>query len=205
MKKLALILTLFASFSAFAGGDVKAGQAISATCAACHGVDGNSAVAINPKLAGQHPKYLLKQLKEFKSGMTSQGKTGRYNAVMGGMVAALSEKDMEDLAAYFGSQDAIPGTTPESSIAVGQRLYRAGDPSRGIAACIACHGPRGNGTPLSGFPKISGQHADYTKLQLEMFRSGKRNNDMNGMMRSIAMKMTDDEILAISQYLGGLH
>lgn len=205
MKKIVLLLTLFASFSAMADGDAEKGKAISATCAACHGADGNSAVPANPKLAGQHPNYLLKQLKEFKLAMTSQGKSGRNNAVMGGMVMPLSEKDMADLAAYYASQDATPGTTPEAAIALGKQIYNAGLPDRGVAACIACHGPRGNGTVSSGFPKISGQHADYLKGQLEMFRSGQRNNDLNGMMRAVSAKLSDAEILAVSQYLGGLH
>ncbi|WP_407331874.1 c-type cytochrome [Enterovibrio sp. 27052020O] len=205
MKKLALLLTLIASFTAYAQGDAEAGKAKSTTCAACHGPDGNSLIPANPVLAGQHEKYLLKQLKEFKLGMTSGGEQGRYNAVMAGMVAALSEQDMADLAAYYASQTAKPGATPESSIDLGEQIYLAGDAERGIAACIACHGPRGNGTSLSGFPKISGQHADYVKAQLMAFRDGTRNNDLNGMMRIVATKLSDKEIDAISQYVGGLH
>ncbi|MBV7300404.1 c-type cytochrome [Enterovibrio paralichthyis] len=205
MKRLALLLTLFASFTAFAQGDAEAGKAKSATCAACHGADGNSVIPANPVLAGQHEKYLLKQLQEFKLGATTGGEQGRYNAVMAGMVAPLNEQDMADLAAYFASQTAKPGSTPESSIDIGEELYMAGNKDRGIAACVACHGPRGNGTPLSGFPKISGQHADYIKAQLMAFRDGQRNNDLNGMMRIVASKMSDKEIDAISKYVGGLH
>lgn len=205
MKRLALLLTLFASFTAFAQGNAEAGKAKSVTCAACHGADGNSVIPANPTLAGQHEKYLLKQLKEFKLGMTTGGEQGRNNAIMAGMVAALSEQDMADLAAFYASQTAKPGSTPESAIEIGEALYLAGNQERGIAACIACHGPRGNGTSLSGFPKVSGQHADYVKAQLTAFRDGQRNNDLNGMMRIVAAKLSDKEIDAISKYVGGLH
>ncbi|MDD1795671.1 cytochrome c4 [Enterovibrio makurazakiensis] len=205
MKKLALLLTLIASFTAYAQGDAEAGKAKSTTCAACHGADGNSLIPANPVLAGQHEKYLFKQLKEFKLGMTSGGEQGRYNPVMAGMVAALSEQDMADLAAYYATQTAKPGVTPESTVELGEQLYLAGDSERGIAACIACHGPRGNGTSLSGFPKISGQHADYVKAQLMAFRDGTRNNDLNGMMGIVSTKLSDKEIDAISKYVGGLH
>ncbi|GHA61432.1 c-type cytochrome [Photobacterium aphoticum] len=205
MKKLALILTLLASCSAWAQGDAEAGKMKAATCAACHGADGNGIMAQYPKIAGQHAGYLEKQLKDFKLAMSSGGKQGRQDAVMGGMVMPLTEQDMADLAAYYASLPISDNTTPESSIALGQTLYRAGDAERGITACTACHGPRGNGTSLSGFPKISGQNAEYVKLQLEKFRDGQRANDMNAMMRAVAVKLTDDEITALSQYVGGLH
>ncbi|MCG7496751.1 cytochrome c4 [Vibrio sp. Of7-15] len=205
MKKLALILTLLASCSAWAQGDAEAGKAKAATCAACHGTDGNSLLTQYPKLAGQHAGYLEKQIKEFKLGMTSGGKQGRVDPVMGGMAMPLSDQDAADLAAYFSTLPISDNTTSEESVELGQKLYRAGDSERGITACIACHGPRGNGTELSGFPKISGQHADYIKIQLEKFRSGDRANDMNAMMRNISAKLTDAEISALSQYVGGLH
>ncbi|ODP97739.1 MULTISPECIES: c-type cytochrome [Salinivibrio] len=205
MKKLALILTLLASASAWAQGDAEAGKAKANTCAACHGADGNSILPDYPNLAGQHANYIEKQLKEFKLGAQSGGEQGRYNAVMAGMVAPLSEQDMADLAAYYATLTPKPGTTPEGSVAIGRQLYMAGDPERGIAACTACHGPRGNGTPSSGFPKISGQPAKYLASQLKMFRDGDRHNDMNQMMRSVAAKLTDNEIDALSKYLGGLH
>lgn len=205
MKKLALILTLLASCSAWAQGDAEAGKAKAATCAACHGTDGNSLLTQYPKLAGQHAGYLEKQIKEFKLGMTSGGKQGRMDPVMGGMAMPLSDQDAADLAAYFSTLPISDNTTSEESVELGQKLYRAGDAERGITACTACHGPRGNGTELSGFPKISGQHADYVKIQLEKFRSGDRANDMNAMMRNISAKLTDAEISALSQYVGGLH
>ncbi|KXI22806.1 c-type cytochrome [Photobacterium sanguinicancri] len=205
MKKLVLILSLLASCSAWAQGDAEAGKAKAATCAACHGADGNSIMAQYPKIAGQHPGYLEKQLKEFKLGITSGGQQGRNDPVMSAMAMPLSEQDMSDLAAYYASLPISESTTPESSIEIGQQLYRFGDAERGIAACTACHGPRGNGTSLSGFPKISGQNAEYVKLQLEKFRAGQRQNDMNTMMRAVAAKLSDGEITALSQYVGGLH
>ncbi|MCC2616910.1 cytochrome c4 [Aestuariibacter halophilus] len=207
MKTLGLIfcLTLGVAGQALAQGDAQAGKEKSATCAACHGNDGNSMIDMNPKIAGQHAGYLVKQLKEFKLAAETGGAEGRNNAVMNGMAAPLSEQDMLDLAAYFASQDMSQGSTPEDVIAKGEALYRGGDADRGITACIACHGPRGNGMALADFPDISGQHPTYLKAQLEAFRSGQRANDLNGMMRDIAMKLSDEDIEILSKYLGGLH
>ncbi len=205
MNKLALILSLLASCSVWAQGNIEAGKAKSQTCVACHGADGNSQLAMYPKLAGQHAKYIEKQLRDLKLGMTSNGKQGRMDPVMSGMALPLSEQDMKDLAAYYASLPISHNTTPENVVDAGKVLYTAGDAERGLTACIACHGPRGDGTELSGFPKISGQHADYIKAQLEKFRDGSRNNDMNEMMRDIAKKLTDDDIDTLSKYVGGLH
>ncbi|MCF7504270.1 MULTISPECIES: c-type cytochrome [Vibrio] len=205
MKKLALILSLLASCSVWAQGSIEAGKAKSQTCVACHGADGNSLITQYPKLAGQHEKYLDKQLKELKLGMTSGGKQGRNEPVMGAMAMSLSEEDMADLAAYYASLPISSNSTPENVVDEGKVLYTAGDAERGVTACTACHGPRGNGTELSGFPKISGQHADYIKAQLEKFRDGSRNNDMNAMMRDVAKKLTDADIDTLSKYVGGLH
>ena len=207
MKKLCLLvfMSLGLSTSVMAEGDAEAGKAKSAVCAACHGQDGNSMIDMNPKLAGQHEKYLVKQLMEFKLASQTGGEEGRNNAVMNGMAAPLSEQDMKDLAAYFSSQDAKPGETAEQYVEAGRALYQGGDESRGVTACIACHGPKGNGMGLAGFPDISGQHATYTASQLKSFRSGQRHNDMNGMMRDIAMKLTDEDIEILSHYIAGLH
>lgn len=208
MKKLLFPLTLVFGLIGTAhafDGDAEAGKAKSATCAACHGPDGNSPVDMYPKIAGQHAPYLYKQLREYKLGMETGGKQGRNNSIMFGMVAALSDQDMKDLAAYFASQKMKSGTTPEDVIARGEKLYRGGDADRGIASCIACHGPRGSGTSLGGFPKISYQHANYLKTTLQEFRDGKRANDLNGMMQDIARKLSDKDIEVLSQYLGGLH
>ena len=124
---------------------------------------------------------------------------------MAGIVAALSEQDMADLAAYFASQKASVGEAAADQVELGESIYRAGDPERGVAACSACHGPRGSGNPLAKFPALSGQHADYIATQLQQFRSGERANDDKSIMRSIAMKLTDAQIEAISQYVQGLH
>ncbi|WP_158965335.1 cytochrome c [Paraglaciecola sp. L3A3] len=207
MKNISLLICLLLSFSAssFAQGDAEKGKAKSVACGACHGADGNSAISMNPKLAGQHVSYLVKQLNEFKLASQTGGKEGRNNAVMNGMAAALSEQDIQDIAAYFSSQTGSAGETPEDFVELGRKLYNGGDLERGITACIACHGPRGNGTSLSGFPDISGQHTDYIKSQLKAFRSGDRNNSLNGMMEDIAKKMTDNDIEVLANYISGLH
>ncbi|ANO31789.1 c-type cytochrome [Vibrio breoganii] len=205
MKKLALIVTLFASCSVWAAGSIEAGKEKSATCAACHGADGNSPVAIYPKLAGQHENYIEKQLKDLKLGATSGGKQGRYDPAMSAMAMPLTDEDMADLAAYYASIPMSENTTPENVVEQGKELYLAGNAERGIAACVACHGPRGNGTSLSGFPKISGQHADYIKQQLQKFASMERNNDLNGMMHDVAKKLTEEEMDVLAKYVGGLH
>ena len=207
MKKLCLTVCLSFGLAAtaLAQGDAQAGKEKSAVCAACHGPDGNSAIPINPKLSGQHENYLVKQLKDFKLAATTGGEEGRNNPVMNGMAAPLSEQDMQDLSAYFAEQKPMSGTTAEAAIEPGQALYRGGDLERGLTACIACHGPRGNGMQLAGFPDISGQHPEYIVAQLQAFQSGQRHNDMNGMMRDIAMKLTNDEMQVLADYLAGLH
>ncbi|MDB1122519.1 c-type cytochrome [Vibrio algarum] len=205
MNKLALILGLFASFTVWAQGNVEAGKAKSATCVACHSADGNSQITQYPKIAGQHAGYIEKQLAELKIGMETSGEKGRYDPVMSPMAMSLSDQDRLDLAAYYSSMPISDNSTPENVVEQGRVLYLAGNAERGLTACVACHGPRGNGTELSGFPKISGQHADYIKIQLTKFRAGERTNDLNGMMGDIAMKLTDEEIDTLAKYVGGLH
>ncbi|MFT4809887.1 MAG: cytochrome c553 [Paraglaciecola sp.] len=207
MKNIGMLICLFLGFSAgaLAQGNADNGKAKSITCGACHGVDGNSAISMNPKLAGQHAKYLIKQLTEFKLASQTGGKEGRNNAVMNGMSAALSEQDILDLAAYYSGQEAKPGEASPENIEQGRKLYVGGDLERGITACVACHGPSGDGTSLSGFPDISGQHSAYIATQLKSFRSGERANSLNGMMADIAKRMTDKDIEVISNYVAGLH
>ena len=199
------LMLLAASGVAEASGDAAAGQKKAEVCAACHGADGNSVVETFPRLAGQHESYLLKQLVEIKQGAESNGEKGRMVPEMIGMVLPLSEQDMADIAAFYASQTAFEGTTPENIVAAGDALYRGGDLERKVAACLSCHGPRGVGHSLAKFPRISGQHPAYTKTQLQKFRSGERANDPNGMMRDVAAKLTDAEIELLSQYLVGLH
>jgi len=164
-------------------------------CAACHGADGNSSIALNPKLAGQHPEYLLKQLKNFKEGK-------RANVVMGGVVANMSADDMKNLAAYFAEQKPALGKAKANGAgSLGEKIYRGGIAASGVPACAACHGANGTGIPKQ-FPRVAGQHADYTLAQLRAFRLGERANAP--MMMTIAVKMTDAEMQAVADYMQGL-
>lgn len=180
----------------------KARATATQVCAACHGADGNSPVPTNPKLAAQHPEYLFKQLRNFKA---AEGKPAeRANPVMGGMVAALSEDDMKGLAAYFASQKLTPASAKnKDTVELGQKIFRAGDSTKGLPACAGCHGPAGAGLPAQ-YPRLAGQYAEYTEAQLKSFRAGERANDPNKMMRMIAIKMTDADIKAVSDYIAGL-
>ncbi|MFT5806570.1 MAG: cytochrome c553 [Moritella dasanensis] len=207
MKSLVLSFAMLIGLmgSAQAAGDAATGEAISGTCTACHGADGNSPASIYPKLAGQNASYIVKQLKDFQLAMQTGGEKGRNNPVMMGMAAMLTEENMQDLAAFYSAQTMKPEETPEEVVAAGELLYRGGDIERGIPGCAACHGPRGNGSETAKFPKISGQHADYIKAQLEKFSSKERANDHNGMMQDIAYKMKPADMEMISKYLGGLH
>jgi cytochrome c553 len=205
MKKLAVVAFLLCGVvgSVHAEGDAKAGEKKSQVCAACHGADGNSTNAMWPRLAGQNAQYTVKQLKDFKTGSTEDN--GRVDASMAGMVANLSEQDMQDLAAFYAKQTVQHEAVPAQYIEMGEALYRGGDAERGVTACIACHGPRGEGMGLAKFPAISGQHVDYTIKQLKAFREGERHNDTNAMMRNIAARMSNTQIEAIAYYLAGLH
>lgn len=171
-------------------------------CAACHAPDGNSTNPQYPKLAGQHQEYLLKQLRNFKS---AGGKpAGRSNAVMLGMATPLSDDDMRGLAAYFAQQKLKPDAAKnKETLTLGQKLWRAGDASKGLPACAGCHGPNGLGIPAQ-YPRIQGQMAEYVEAQLKSFRIGERANDPNGMMRAVASRMTDAEIKAVADYAAGL-
>ncbi|HQR52121.1 MAG TPA: c-type cytochrome [Burkholderiales bacterium] len=175
----------------------KAQQIVTTVCAACHGADGNSAIPANPNLAQQIPEYTTKQLANFKSG-------DRVNAVMAGMVAALTPEDMTNLGAYFSQQAAKPGTaTSKEQALLGQSLYRGGNAATGVPACSGCHSPNGVGIPRQ-YPRLAGQHAEYIAAQLKAFRTDERANDPNKMMRMIAAKMSDREIEAVSQFIQGL-
>jgi cytochrome c553 len=185
--------------------DTTKGQQIaSQVCAACHAADGNSVMPANPKLAGQFPEYLVKQLMNFQP---ANGKPPeRNNAVMMGMASTLtSADDMRSVAAYFASQTPKPGaSTSKDLVAQGQKLYRGGNTATGVPACAGCHGPGAAGIPAQ-YPRLSGQYAEYTTAQLTAFRNGERSNDPNQMMRMIAARMSDQEIKAVSDYIAGLH
>lgn len=201
MKKLFLIAAASALIGsaplALAAGDAAAGQAKSAMCGACHGADGNSASADFPKLAGQNAGYLYKQLAEFKSG-------ARVNPTMQGMVAALSDEDMQNLAAYFASQTPGKGEADPALVKAGEALFRGGNLDTGVSACAACHGVSGMGNEGAKFPALAGQYAKYSETQLLAFRSMARANDPGQMMRGVAARMSDAEIKAIASYLQGL-
>ena len=183
--------------------DLAKGQAVaSQVCAACHAADGNSQAAANPKLAGQFYEYLHKQLGNFKA----QGgkKAERDNAVMAGMTANLSASDLKDVAAYFAAQKLKPAVARDKDLAAqGQKIYRGGIAATGVAACAGCHGPAGAGIPAQ-YPRIAGQFPEYIEAQLKAFRAGTRANDPNGMMRSVAARMSDREIQAVAEYAAGL-
>ena len=203
MKKLAIvILPIFLSSIApqllFAQGDAAAGQAKSALCATCHGADGNSQLSINPKLAGQNASYLVKQLKDYKSG-------ARANPTMTAMVAALTDQDVLDIAAWYSSQQVSLLGADLETLELGETLYRAGIKDLSVAACSACHSPTGNGNGPAGFPSLSGQHSEYTLLQLRAFRAGERQNDSSAMMRSVVERLTDKELEALASYVSGLN
>ena len=196
----AAVMSLAGGMStASAAGDAAAGKAKSATCAGCHGMDGNSVNPEWPTLAGQHANYLEKQLHDFKAG------TERNNAMMAPMVAPLSEQDMADLGAYFAAQTAQMGAADKALVELGEKIYRGGNPASGVAACIGCHGPKGAGNPAANFPSLSGQHAKYVENQLKLFAAGERKNDAGKMMRSVAGRMTPKEMAAVASYVQGLH
>jgi cytochrome c553 len=183
--------------------DAAKGQGVaSQVCVACHMADGNSALPENPKLAGQIPEYLYKQLTNFKP--RGSAKPERENAIMAGMVANLSDADMRNVAAFYAAQTLMPAAAQDKNFAAkGQKIYRGGNPKTGVAACAGCHGPAGAGIP-NQYPRISGQFAQYIEAQLKAFRAGTRANDPNGMMRGVAARMTDQEIKAVAEYTAGL-
>ncbi len=188
--------SLAATPAAPAKPDLAAGEArFTAACAACHGADGNSGSPANPKLAQQHPDYIVKQLQEYKSGK-------RANAVMSGMAATLSDADMKNIAAWLTTQKAKPGFAKDKElVSLGERIWRGGIADRNIAACAGCHSPNGAGIPAQ-YPRLSGQHADYTAAQLVAFRDGVRKNNLQ--MSQVAAKLNDREIKAVSDYVAGL-
>jgi cbb3-type cytochrome c oxidase subunit III len=194
-----LLLTLGITGLAQAAGDAKAGQAKAAMCGACHGADGNSAAPNFPKLAGQGERYLLKQMNDIKSG-------NRNILEMTGLLTNMSEQDMADIAAYFASQNMSVGAADPALVKAGEALFRGGKLAEGMPACTGCHSPNGAGNDAAGFPQLGGQHAQYVAKQLTDFREGNRTNDGDSMMmRSVAAKLSNKDIQAISSYIQGLH
>ncbi len=199
---------------ASAAGDAAAGEAKTAMCAGCHGADGNSPAASFPKLASLGEKYLIKQMQDIKKGR-KQG--GRDVVEMTGMLNALTDQDMADIAAYFSSKkiqlsgsQAIKVQTGSGikvdGLTLGAKVYRAGNLETGVPACLGCHSPRGQGNAPVGYPLLGGQHADYIAKQLRDFRAGNRINDGDARtMRDVAAHMSDAEITAVANFIAGLN
>lgn len=210
IKRALLACVLLAPLASFAEGaaagvikgDAAAGATKSAPCVACHGVGGNGIINPEwPKLAGQHAAYTAAQLKHFKAGT-------RKNPVMYGQAQALNEQDMADIGAHFATLKVVPGVASKDSIAIAQKLYRAGDAARGLPACAACHGPTGAGNPAAMYARIGGQNTAYTANQLNAYKKGKdgeRGNSKHALiMSAVAAKLTDAEIAALASYVAGL-
>lgn len=195
LASLACTAALAQAPAAPAKPDLAKGQATSAVCAACHAVDGSRGSPANPIIAGQHPDYLVKQLREFKAGK-------RPSPVMQGIAATLSDDDMKNVAAFYASKQAKPGAARNKDLALaGQKAYKGGIVDRSIPSCAGCHGPAGAGIPAQ-YPKLAGQHADYTEAQLLAFRADTRKN--SAVMTAVAAKLNDREIKALADYLAGL-
>lgn len=184
--------------SSLVDGDPEAGEEKSRACAACHLADGNSENPEWPKLAGQGARYTFEQLVAYQT-------RERDNAEMYGQVQALDEQDFKDLAVFYERQVPQPGSADPELAEKGERIYKGGNQDTGVSACIACHGPRGEGVPAAGYPRVGGQHAQYSIQELERYRDGERTTDRASMMRQIAGRMSDEEIEAVAEYMQGLY
>jgi cytochrome c553 len=201
MKKLILagITMLYLMSGAAMAGDAAAGKTKSAACGGCHGFDGNSPIPAYPKLAGQNEAYIVKQINDFKAN------TDRQNAIMMGMAAGLSDEDAADIGAYFQAQTTKDAAAFEADkIAAGRELYKGGDLQKGVPACQACHGPEGVGVAGIGYPHLGGQYVEYTLAQLKAFKDGSRKNDDKMLMRSIVEKLSEEDMVAVANYIASL-
>jgi cytochrome c553 len=201
LLQAAAMLSLILTTPVMAAGDAAAGQAKAGLCAACHGVDGNSSVPMWPKLAGQHAGYTERQLRLIKSG-------ARPVPEMMGISAGLSEQDMADLAAYYAGQTISPGAADPALVELGQRIYKAGIPKREVPSCMSCHGPAGEGNPLSGYPALAGQHATYTAKMLTRYENGELwgdEDEASRIMTQVSDTLLAEEIEALASYIQGLH
>ncbi len=195
---LGLVAVIGWTGTAVAAGNKDAGQAKSALCMGCHGPEGNSANPEWPSLAGQHASYIVKQIKHFKAAE-------RNNPLMMPMAMTLSDQDADDVAAYYASTTPHPtGEAEPSKVRLGEKLYRGGKASAGVPACAGCHGPTGAGIPAAAYPRIGGQYAVYAAVQLRAYKSGARATDPNSMMRSVAGRLSEEEIDAVASYLQGM-
>jgi cytochrome c553 len=206
---------------ASAAGDPEAGAEKVSTCSACHGADGNSPAPSFPKIAGLGEKYLLKQMEDIRAWDKASGDakatTGRQVPQMTGMLQGLSDQDLADIAAFYAEQSMQLTGAKEMQVKInsgemvdalqlGERVYRAGNMETGVPACTGCHAPNGEGNAPAGFARLSGQYPEYIAAQLRAFRSGERTNDGDTMMmRLVAKHMSDAEIDAVANYIGGLN
>ncbi len=191
------ILLLITPVSLLVAGDVEAGKDKSIVCSACHGQNGNSINPLWPSLAGQHKQYMIHALKAYQNGT-------RVDAVMQAQVMMLSEEDFEDIATYYNTQKMAKKDYDYVLAKKGESLYRGGNASTGVAACIACHGPTGRGNPGAGYPSLAGQHAEYTANALMHYTNTERKAGLNDMMQSLAARLTAEEIDAVSEYIQAL-
>jgi cytochrome c553 len=196
MRKFICLLSCLCAWFAYAAGDYQAGQTKSMSCAACHGEKGISSNALWPNLAGQHVSYIIKQLHDFKNDK-------RHSDLMSPFVASLTEQDMDDLAMFYSRQPVAKVTNIKLN-QHGEALYRNGDMSKHITACIACHGPYGTGNGQAGFPVLSGQQKEYTVSQLKAFKEKTRHNDLNEIMQMISARMSADDMADVAAYLVSL-
>ena len=205
MCRILAIMTVVFSGVVFAAEEpvlsVEQGVDKKTVCIACHNIDGNSTTPIWPKISGQPVKYFVEQMREFQKGQ--EGK--RFDPSMFGMVQNLTEEDFTEMAEYYAAQTTTIGEVPEQWVSLGEKIYRGGIASAGVAACSGCHNPNGIGNDPAGFPRLSGQHPDYVMTQLKKFKSGERTNDPNGMMQDIAKRLTEEQIEAIAHYVSGLY
>lgn len=203
----AFAITLLVTPFAMAAGDATAGQNKTSACVACHSVDGNSPAPSFPKLAGLGEKYLLKQLQDIKSG-------ARPVPEMTGQLDAMTDQDLADMAAFYNAQPRQLSGSKEEKLDLGEKIYRGGNIQTGVAACIGCHSPGGNGNAPAGYPALGGQYAQYIAKQLRAFRTaahdledptGRSNDGEIQVMRGVAARMTDQEIDAVANYIAGLN
>jgi cytochrome c553 len=199
MKKILFAVLFFGTTVVYAAETPQTELKKTALCASCHGQRGISNNPQWPNLAGQHAGYLSKQLHDFKKGTTRQAVT------MAAIIANLSDNEIAELADFYAKQTPMTGATPEKYLKRGEQLYRGGDFAKHLAACIACHGPKGLGNAQANFPAVSGQHATYTLQQLRLFKAQKRENDCNSIMRDISARMSEEDMEAVAYYIQGLH
>jgi cytochrome c553 len=197
MKNFVLTFILYIPLIVFA--KENSPPPVNKICVSCHGTQGRTSNPQWPNIAGQHPKYFIKQLKDM------QNPTLRDVPVMSALVKTLSSQEMDDLAAYYAKMPLAQSNTAKQLLLRGEQIYRSGDFAQKITACIACHGPKGTGNDSAGFPVLSGQHAEYTILQLIAFKNAKRTNDLNHIMQTICSRMSQEDMAAIAQYIENLH